>query len=327
MISSSDFVHLPYTPDLTEAGIVYARRVFPRLHSPNDRGLYDTVRRTVAATALQLAFRRYLTAQGIAFAVRSAVPFADPDRYYVEIGGRICELKSFLISQQPQIDGLVADPGLALRAPALVPVDRHVTEALRADDVYLFAFVSGVIAGGRFGTRNAALPGSTEFWMHGMPQAWIRPRTWAPLCPLVLKSESPDTLRLELAGEDGSRNALELAVELPPGQRVQVDAPFHSLSHVHVPAMPAGRIGIHSTSRRETHVISPSEWQNAWLQGKDICLLGWLTREQFRMRATLIPEGRRVFQFSRTRTKNLAVDVASLKPVDQLLERVRDGRI
>jgi hypothetical protein len=327
MIYVSDFVHLPYRDDLTEAGIVYARRVLRRLHGTAGRGFYDSVRRTVAATAVQLAFRRYLNAQGIAFGVCSAVPFSDPDRYHLEIGGRMCELESFLISQQSQIDALGADPGLALRAPALVPVDRHAAEALRGDDLYLFAIVSGVVAGGRADPVHMAVPSNRAFLMHAMPPAWMRPRTWAPLGPIALKSESRSGLSLELSGEEGSRMPLDLAVELAPGQRVEVNANFYSLSHLRAASRPTGRIGIHSPSHRETQLVNPGDWHDVWLHGKDICLLGWITREQFRMRATLIPEGRRVFQFNRTRTKNLAVEVAGLKPVYRLLEGVRDGSL
>ncbi|MFH1185213.1 MAG: hypothetical protein V1755_09285 [Chloroflexota bacterium] len=327
MISARDFVHLPYTPDLTEAGIHYARRVLPRLHSPAGRGLYDTVRRAVAATALQLAFRRHLSAEGISYAVQAAVPFSDPDRYDLDLAGRRCELKSFLISRPLEIDALAADPGLALRAPALVPADRHAAEEVLGDGLYLFALVSGLVAGGRAGTRTATLPGGRTFWIHGMPPSWMRPQTWAPLGPLALKSDSSGTVSLELSGQDGSGTQLDLVVGLPPAQRVEVDASFHALSHLHAHARPDGRIGIHSPSRGETHLIGPGDWQDAWLDGKDICLLGWITLEQFRMRARLIPEGRRVFQFSKTKTRNLAVDVASLKPVHQLLERVRDGTV
>lgn len=327
MISATDFVHLPYTPDLTEAGILYARRVLPRLRSPSGRGFYDTVGRAVAATALQLAFRRYLSEQGIAFGVQASVPFLDSDRFDVEFSGRTCELTSFLISRQREIDALAADPGLALRAPALVPADRHAAEEVRGDGLYLFALVSGLVAGGRAGARTATWPGGRTFWMHIMSPAWMRPQTWAPLGPLALKADSSDTVSLELSGQDGSGTHLDLVVELPPSQRVEVNAPFHTLSHLHANARPDGRVGIHAPSRGQTYLIGPGDWHDAWLHGKDICLLGWITLEQFRMRARLIPEGRRVFQFSKTKTKNLAVDVSSLKPVRQLLERVRDGTV
>ena len=324
MISASDIVRLPYTPDLTEAGLIYARRVMPRLHSPSSRGLYEGVRRAAAAGSVQLALRRFLAAQGIPFGVQAARPFSDPDQYSVEIGGRRCELKSFLISRQTQIDGLAADPALALTAPALVPMDRLVDERLRSDDLYLFAFVSAATAHTAAATPRASSAVSGEFWLHALPAAWARPRTWVPLAPLALKSDAADELQLTLAGEDGSGAPLDVDIRLPARQRVVVDAPLYALSHIHSLTHPAARIGIHPPSHKTTYLISSMAWENVWLWGKEIYLLGWISQADFRLRATLIPEGRRVYQFERTKTKNLAVDVRSLRPIRQLLARVRE---
>ena len=117
-----------------------------------------------------------------------------------------------------------------------------------------------------------------------------------------------------------------MTVELSPGRRVVVDTPFYAVSHLHAATWPGGQVGIHSLSREATHVVPAADWGNIWLQGKAIYLLGWITREQFRMLARVVPEGRSVFQFTRTKTKNLAVDANCLKPVHQLIERVRDGK-
>jgi len=58
--------------------------------------------------------------------------------------------------------------------------------------------------------------------------------------------------------------------------------------------------------------------------GMDILLAGWLTRAEFNQRAKPLREGSRVFQYDRTRTKNLSVTVRDLKPVSELLERVKE---
>jgi hypothetical protein len=55
----------------------------------------------------------------------------------------------------------------------------------------------------------------------------------------------------------------------------------------------------------------------------DIYLAGWITRQEFRRRASLIPEGSLVFQYRQTRTKNLAVAVSDLRPMNELFERLR----
>ena len=47
-------------------------------------------------------------------------------------------------------------------------------------------------------------------------------------------------------------------------------------------------------------------------------LLGWITRGSSGPRSKLIAPGRRVFQFDRTKTRNLAVSVSDLKPIAEL---------
>jgi tRNA(Ile2) C34 agmatinyltransferase TiaS len=56
----------------------------------------------------------------------------------------------------------------------------------------------------------------------------------------------------------------------------------------------------------------------------DILLAGYISRADFRQAASLIQPGTRVFQYNRTKTKNLAVPVSELKPLSQLFERVKE---
>jgi hypothetical protein len=98
---------------------------------------------------------------------------------------------------------------------------------------------------------------------------------------------------------------------------------FHALSCVRVDRLPGARLGLHSPVRNETYVIQPSEWGNIWVYGMQILLAGYLTREEFRRRSSFIPPGSRVFQYNRTRARNLGVPVAELRPLGDLFERVR----
>jgi hypothetical protein len=70
-------------------------------------------------------------------------------------------------------------------------------------------------------------------------------------------------------------------------------------------------------------MIDRSDWGNIWIYGMDILLAGYLTREEFNHKASFLREGAHVFQYEKTRTKNLAVSVCDLKPVSDLLERVK----
>jgi hypothetical protein len=318
MITQGDLVQLPYTRDLTEAGLVYARGVLQNRHDPASSRLYDTLRRTAASAALNLAFRRYLGEKGISFGVEIPVPFSDPARYDLRLGGRTCELKSYLISRASQWQALSNDPRLALRALALVPLDRHTRETVRPRDVYAFGFVGAQVESKAEDGEGRSVP-RDQCWMHVMPRSWRLPQCHAAMGPVILKSESNIENPIELGGKDLSGSPLVVRVQLGERQRVEVPDSLLTLSHVIARSRPSGRVGIHAAARRLTHVIQPGDWHSVWLQGWGITLLGWITREEFRTRATLIPEGRKVFQFDRTKTRNLAVAVSELKPITELM--------
>src|SRR5574342_1344797 len=118
MISASDFLHLPYTRDLTEGGVAYAVRSLAYTYNRMGGSPYDRLRRIVAGVAVELAFRRYLSEQDIPFDVKGATPFTDPDRYDVSLGGHRCDVKSFLITHCRQIADMRRNLGIVFKAPA-----------------------------------------------------------------------------------------------------------------------------------------------------------------------------------------------------------------
>jgi hypothetical protein len=323
MISTSDLVCLPYTPDLTQAGISYACRSLPHTYDRMGGSHFDRLRRIVVGIAVELAFRRYLAQQHVPFDIKGATPFTDPDRYDVSLGGHRCDIKSFLISYREQIRSLHEQPSQLLDAPALVPLDQYAGDGHSPNDLYLFAFLTGLVAAEEADIQKAAEASQPLYFIHAMPPSWVRPQVWTPLGPLVLKSECDQPLVVELGGQDASREFITRALELPPRTRVQLDEGFYSLAYVHANTMPAARLGFHATRRRETYLVQPLEWGNIWVYGMRIYLAGWVTRDQFRQRAALLPVGSRVFQYDRTRTKNLALAVSQLHPIGDLLSQAR----
>jgi hypothetical protein len=279
----------------------------------------------VAGTAVELAFRRYLAEQNIPFDVKGATPFTDPDRYDVALGGRRCDVKSFIITYREQIMEMKRNPQVVLNAPALVPSDQNAAEGHSEKDIYLFAFLSGLIAASQEDLQKAIFKKQPIHLVHVMPEAWMRPAGWKPLGEMVLKSESSDETQIIVVnGQDEGRGMRSLEVELPPNTRVRIGDGFFSVAYIQSKSLPGARIGIHSPSLKEAYIISAMDWGNIWVYGMDILLAGWLTREEFNRRANPVQEGARVFQYEKTRTKNLAVPVSELKPVANLLEHVKE---
>ena len=324
MLSSTDLIHLSYTRDLTEGGIAYAVRSLPYTYDRMGGSPYDRLRRIVAGVAVELAFRRYLSEHDIPFDVKGATPFTDPDHYDVSLGGRRCDIKSFLITYRHQISEMQRDPAIVLKAPALVPSDQNAGEGHSNNDLYLFAFLPGLIAASPREMKKVIEAKQPYYLMHVMPEAWTRPVTWMSLGALTLKSDSEQTQIVEIGGQDEEREMRSRVVEIPPRTRVQIEDGFFSLSYIYIKSMPNARIGIYSPTRNDTCVVEALDWGNIWVYGMGILLAGYLTREEFNRRASFIQAGARVFQYDRTRTKNLAVPVSELKPLSDLFGRVRE---
>ena len=324
MLAVTDLIHLPYTRDLTEGGIAYAVRSLPYTYNRMGGSPYDRLRRIVAGVAVELAFRRYLAEHEIPFDVKGATPFTDPDRYDVSLGGRRCDIKSFLITYREQISEMKRNPKAVMTAPALVPSDQHAAEGRSDNDIYLFAFLPGLIAASQADIQKVSAANQPLYLIHSMPESWARPSQWSPLGKLVIKSEAETPITLEIGGQDAGREMRSVSVDVPPGIRVEVNDDFFSLTYLRTKTIPEARVGIRCARWNETHLIGALDWGNIWVYGMDILLAGWLTREEFSRRAQPIREGARVFQYDRTRTKNLAVPISELKPLSNLFERVKE---
>jgi hypothetical protein len=324
MVSASDLIRLPYTPDLSEGGIAYAYRglacTYPRLGMrPMER-----MRRSVASVAVELAFRRYLDEQKVPYKILDATPFTDPNHHDISLGGHRCDLTSYFISRRTQISSLRRNPSLLLQAPALAALDPFAAEGNKPDDICLFAFLLGLTAASQEDTRKAAEAGQPVHLLYLLPEEWRRPATWNPFAGVALKSECEEPITVEIGGQNGEREFTSATIELPPKKRVLLEETFYSAAYLHARRKPEARIGIHCPAHGEPILIQLHDWGNIQVYGMDIWLAGWLSREEYRRKAYVLNVGQSTFQFAHTHTKNLAVPLTELNPLGPLFHRVRD---
>ena len=323
MLTPADLIRIPYTPDLSIRGIAYASRSLRHTYNRMGGSSVKRMQRIVSGIAVEFALRDYLNAQQIPFDVKGATPFTDPDKYDVSLGGHRCDLKSFMISRRSQIKGLARDLGLLMGASALIPSDQFAAEGRHESDIYLFAFLTGLTASSQKDMTKAIDVGQPLHLIHTMPKDWAKPAHWRSLGKIALKSDCEETLIVELGGQDAERGFISKKIKLTPHQRLETEASFHTLAYVHVNKMPHARIGIYSPKRDETYLITSHDWGNVWVYGMNVILAGYLTRAEFRQKARELPAGSRVFQYSKTRTKNLAVPIAELRPLGRFFEQVK----
>lgn len=323
MLTPADFLRLPCTPDLTEGGIEFALRSLAYSNEREGRSPYGRLRRLVANVAVEVAFRRHLSQENIAFEVRASTPFADRERFDVVLNNRRCDIKSFLISHREQILQIRKKPDVLLGAHALVPSDSHAGDGHSYNDIYLFAFINGLVAASQADLQKAIAKKQPHYLVHVMPTSWRKPIHWTPLGTLTLKSESAEELIVEVNGQDEAREMKRVVVSLPPGVKVTLNESYYSITALHVRRVPEARVGIRCERLNETHLIKPYDWSNIWVYGMDIFMVGYATYEEMGQRAILLQPNSKTFQYQRTHVKNLALPVSKLQPMKKLLNDVR----
>jgi hypothetical protein len=331
---SPSILRLPYDSSLTLAGIEYAKKslhyTYNRMHlAPEAR-----LRKIVAGVAVELAFRRWLQAQNVPFELLGATHFTEKDKYDLRLGGRRCDIKSFLISDRKQITTLRRDPAWLNAAEALVPEDQFQSDRLGERDIYLFGFLAGLETRSAADLKRAMVAEQPVYLIHTLTQPRWRGANyaagtvrngsaWRSLGQLLFKADTPAPVKLEAGGQVGNHSARVERLALEPRVRTATRAEFYSLLYLHVPRLPRGPVGVRSSVLRETVLIEPRDWVNIWVYGLEVYLAGWLPKADFRSLSRRLPAGSTVLQYPRTQTDNRAVPVTMLRPVSELAEMVR----
>ena len=323
MVTTSDFIGLEYTADLTRAGIAYARKLLVDPHAPFGRSVHNQFRRIVAGVAVELAFRRYLNNSKIPHSNLEATPFTVSGRFDILIGGRRCNIQLSTITQKRHIRKVHKDPGVILGTQALVPKEQITSDHLHDEDLYVFAFLNALVTPNLRTLHQAILANQPVTLIHALPSKWCSPDHWGSLGKLALKSDFDETLSLALDGQDTDRKYQTEQITLYPRVRTTAKGDFYTLSYLHTSTLPEGAIGVHSPLTKDTHLIQPIEWGNIWVYGMQITLAGYMTRGEFRNRAGKLHFGSDVIQYNRTRTEDLSLPVSDLYPLQDLFGRAK----
>ncbi len=327
MINASDFVKLPYTPDLTEGGIAYAIRSLSYNQNQMSGSLYSRLRRIVGNTAVELAFRRYLNQQAVPYEVKEVTPFSNANHYDVSLGGHRCDIKTYITSKRNQIISMRQNPELVLETLALIP-DDEVDAANHLDqDLYFFAFLLGLTTNSMEDIQKAVQAEQRTFLIHPLRSDWARPDSWAPLERLTLKSECPTPLTVEIGGLDADRNFISEGLLLNPLTRTFAKNQYYSLSYVQTDIVLPARLGLHCARMRDVYLIQPHEWGNIWIYGMEIWLTGYMAHAEFRRKADHVFAGSKVFQYSKTQSRSFSVPVANLYAIERLIDQTKNWKM
>jgi hypothetical protein len=320
MESPAAILRLPYDVTLTRAGIEYAKKSLHFTYNRMGLGAGARLRKIVAGKAVELAFRRWLEAGEIAYDLLGATHFTERDRYDLRLGGRRCDVKSFLISDPAKITALRRDPAALLAAAALVPEDQLHSESMSENDLYVFGFLAGLETRSTSALQQTLAAEQPVYLLHPVaPAHWRGARGgWQPLGRLALKADTAEALELEVGGQDQSHGEVAQRLRLAPRTRTVLPGDYYALLYLHADRLPGGTVGVHSPALRETLLVAKEDWANIWVYGQEILVAGWLTKAEMRARGRRLPAGAAVWQYPRTQTDNRAVPVAQLRPVSEL---------
>ncbi len=323
MVTETDFITIPYTPDMTQAGIKYACQSLPYTYDRMGGNRFNRLRRIVAGKAVELAFKRHLNNTEIPHDMLGSTPFTDPDHYDIAIGGRRCDIKSFMLTQKKRILVVRKDPNQLLGAQALVPVDQIKSDHLIDEDIYIFAFLTALITPNQQTLKDALSSRQPIYMIHALPKKWSQPDEWSSLGELAVKSNMTGPIKLELGGQNEQHKFQTEHLILDTQIRLTAKQKFSTLSYLYTPNFPDGTLGVHSSTMDETYLVEPLEWGSIWVYGMEVIFGGYITRGEFRQNAIRLPVGSRVFQYSRTQTENFALPIQDLHPLNALFERAK----
>jgi hypothetical protein len=323
MISEADFIQIDYTPDMTLAGIKYACQSLPYTYDRMGGNQVKRLRRIIAGKGVELAFKRHLNQHQIPHDMLGSTPFTDPDHYDIAIGGRCCDIKSFLLTQKERIRQIRENPQQILEAEALVPVDQINSQHFSPEDIYIFAFLMALLTPNQKTIAEAITANQPIYLIYALPKTWSKPAQWGSLGQLAVKSNASVPIKLELGGQNQQRQFQTKQIMLQPKKRKVIRVDFSTLNYLYTPNLPDGTIGIHSSGLDETVLVDPISWGNIWVYGMEIIFAGYMTRAEFRQKATRISAGSRVFQYLRTRTENFSIPIQQLHPLDELFSQAK----
>jgi hypothetical protein len=309
-------LRLKFSQEITRTSLAYVLRSLPYLFFSQNRELYHYLQFCTLQTAAELAFQRCLMDDNVPFEKILASPFTQPDRLILQLGGRRTTIHAQLITSNRTINRLAKDASLLLdqKIPVRDLLLSHLPPSKAS--LHVFCFILAKYARSKEDAHHAILAGKPVYWLHLLPLRWRKPARWKPLDPLAIEANLGEPLSLELGGQDHRRDFSIETIDLNPGVVTQLTTRFYSLCYLHSSRLPEGNITIFSQSNQRSLKITPDRWRNAWLYGKEIFFMGYLTSQELRVLLSQLS-----FTHSQASSSN-SFTASHLHPLDDLFKQL-----
>ncbi len=323
MVSTSDFIILTYTPDLTLAGLTYACKRFTLFNLPGNTPPISQLMQMIADTGIELAIRRHLIKERIPHRYAQVKHFTDPDHPTLTIGGRRCAIFNTIISKKWQIKEVRTKPLKLLDMPAMVLQDQTEMHYLNDDDIFIFGFLNSLLTTTQHSITQALDAGQPTFQIKLLPPPWSRCSSWHSLGTLTCQYEEKEKICLEIGGLSSDRKYLTETLILSSGTESFCNKDFFYIHYLSTKDYPKGKISLTSSTLKLTHIIQSHEWRNIWIYGLEIILVGFITRGEFFNQAQMMSVGNHPFDFRTRLTKYFSIPVSKLASLPELFNRAK----
>jgi len=304
-------LHLAYTPDLTEAGILYAKRMLALGVIRASHTDPTAIRQTITDIAAELAFRRYLNEQNIPYQAAQAAPFSQPDRRVLFLAGRRCRLinSTFRLHRSEDRDLLKSVAGLS--------ATELNSDRLEHTDLLIFSFTS--LKPHPRQQSNWDLTANPGWYLYLLPQSWLGKSLPIKGRWVTIENLGNHEIKLELGGLHAPVHPVCREASLAAGQRAGIPDEISSLTYLATRTRPQAGIELHLVGDHRILRIMPDQWMKLGQHAEDILLAGYRTVGDFRQHAQSVHAAHPNHTGSRLPPDAVYLPVAELTPISELL--------
>ena len=323
MVAADEFIHLPYTLDLTRAGLVYACKRITQINLDDENDPINEMRLLVSQTVVELAIKRYLHQNKIPHYYSQLMLFSDPDHMILTIGGRRCVICNTIISNKKTIRKTRISPSTLLVHPVHIVDDLLHNQLLTNDDIFIFSILFSLITTSRQDCLKAKQASEPIYQVALLPSHWPGSKKQGSLGNLECICQYPEDLTIQIGATGFDHNYLTTTMEIKSGRATINLNNFSEIHFLGTDNIPHGKINLVDNKLKSTITIQPWDWRNIWLYGLEILLAGFTTLGNLKQQnhRTRNING---ISYSRSPSKDyLSIPVSNLYPLGELFNQAK----